>query len=693
MGEELDRKVVALLNDLEAFRKVLRLYPPGHPGLSPAEGRLRRDLRELAGEPLVRLVLNPDRVFWGEQEVVPPPEAPGRKLVQTLFQLGIAVVQLTFPEAEEGLLLLAQELSSQAETPREEDRQRLLEKAFPGLQLFPLDLSGVQLVAEEEISEKDGRRLVWPELARILARDGAFSWPGKLKEGLLDAGSVLELANQVADPGALFEYLFRSVAEVLQQTPQAQRPLLVSELRLFLADLCRLASAEHRARAVAAFVRQPTLAALLSAQDPMAPWEALLDGVELLLLEGEPVPEAVQRLVFHLASPEAARELGLPPELVARARALLSRLPLPGQEPPAWQEGASPVAVRWDGEPWARELAAALGEGEVRGHLVRVLGEMLTLSPGTEAGEAAAARLVELFCEAVETGEYATAQRLAPVVGSSRNVLLQEKALQEAVGSVVAALATADRQYHATLEGLLAGLGERALPAILEELANAESLAVRKRLLETVLRYGQRAVPYVRQLLEDDRWYVVRNAVFLLRRLGDRAIAPAIKRLLPQARPQVVGEILKALVAFEDPEWFSLLRKELASGDEERLRVAVAVASRIPHPGVVRALMERLRQQMGMKLREPITLELIRALGRLRDPRALPLFREILELKQWRYPFALAPLRREAAFAVAQLPGQEAQELARALEAGKDSELAEAVRQARAASFAPEEEA
>lgn len=692
MGEELDRKVVALLNDLEALRRVLRLYPPGHPGLGPAEGRLQRDLQELAGEPLVRLVLNPDRVFWGEREVVPPPESPGRRLVQTMFQLGIAVVQLAFPEAEEGLLQLAQELAAIGDIPREEDRQRLLQKAFSGLQLFPLDLSGVQLVTEEEISQKDGRRLVWPQLARILAREGAFAWPGKLKEGLLDAGSVLELANQVPDPGALFEYLFRSVAEVLAQAPQAQRPLLVSELRLFLSDLCRLANAENRSRAMAAFLRQPSLAALLAEREPMAPWEALLDGVELLLLEQEPVPEAVQRMVFHLASPESGRELGLAPELVARARALLPRLPLPGQEPLAWQEGASPVVVRWDEEPWGRELAASLGEVELRGQLVRVLGEMLTLSPGTEAGEAAAARLGELFCEAVETGDYATAQRLAPLVGSSRNLLVQEKALQEAVEAVVAALAKADRQYHTTLAGLLAGLGERALPAILEELANAESLAVRKRLLETVLHAGLGAVPYVRQLLEDKRWYVVRNAVFLLRRLGDRAIAPAIKRLLPSARPQVVGEILKALVAFEDPEWFSLLRKELDSEDEERLRVAVAVASRIPHPGVVRSLMERLRQQMGMKLREPITLDLIRALGRLRDPRALPLLREILELKQWRYPFSLAPLRREAAFAVAQLPGQEAQTLARALETGKDRELAEAVREARATSFAAEEE-
>jgi HEAT repeat protein len=217
-------------------------------------------------------------------------------------------------------------------------------------------------------------------------------------------------------------------------------------------------------------------------------------------------------------------------------------------------------------------------------------------------------------------------------------------------------------------------------------------MVVRKRLLEAVLRYGDRAVPYVRQLLQDDRWFVVRNAIFLLRRLGDRIMLPAIKKLLPHARPQVAGEILKALVAFQDPEWLPLLRQELEQEDPERVAAALNVASRIRHPAVVRLLVERLRQQGGLKLREPITLDLIAALGRLRDPAALPALREILELKQWRYPFSLAPLRREAAQAIAQLEGAEARELAQRLAAGKDEELAEAVRQGRGMAAKPEEE-
>ncbi|MCS7183342.1 MAG: hypothetical protein NZ869_09575, partial [Thermoanaerobaculum sp.] len=450
MSADLAPRVVALLNDMEAYRRALRLYPPGHPGLAPAEARLRRDLQLLGQEPLARLVLNPDRVFWNELEVVPPPEAPGKRLVQLLFQLGLAVVQLNFPQAEDGLVALVQHLAPLGETPREESRQHLLQAgdSFPGLQLFPLDLSAVQVVTEEEVTAHDGSRLVWPQLARSLAREGAFAWPGKLKEGLLDAGSVVELANQLPDPGALFEYLFRSVAQALETSPQGQRPLLLAELRLFLADLTRLLQPDRRGMAVAAFLRQPTLSDLLEARNPLLNLELVLDGVELLLLHGEPIPEAVQRLLFAIAGPDESSGWTVPPELVKRARALLPRLPLPGEAAAPLVPVARAALPSWGREPWAKELSAACAEAELQSHLIRVLGEMLTLWPGAPAGEAAAQRLADSFVAAVESGDFVTAQRVAPLVGASRNPQLQERAMERAVEAVVAAMASTDRQHQ-----------------------------------------------------------------------------------------------------------------------------------------------------------------------------------------------------------------------------------------------------
>jgi hypothetical protein len=126
-----------------------------------------------------------------------------------------------------------------------------------------------------------------------------------------------------------------------------------------------------------------------------------------------------------------------------------------------------------------------------------------------------------------------------------------------------------------------------------------------------------------------------------------------------------------------------LLQRQIDSPDERTQLAALNVASRIRHPQVVRALVERLRQRLATRVREePATIELIRALGRLRDGGALAVLQQVADLKPWRYPFSIAGLRREAAVAIAALEGAEARRIAAALALDRDTQLAAAVRAA-----------
>lgn len=679
--------ILRALNDVETLRRSLRLYPETHPALQPARERIKASVAALAGEErLATIGIGPDRFFWNMEEVEAPLSAPSLQLVRVLFTLGVGAIRLDLELAAEGLAALATRLSQLREPPTAEDRASLLEPAepLPGVELVPIDLSGVQVVgADAEDVTKGGSRNVLRELAQRLGRDGAFALAGHINEGELTAGMLAEILEESPDPETLLEHLFQQLGEMVRVRDESRRRLLLAEIRDFLGEMVRLLAPERARLAVAVAIRHlPVAGDLERGVEPLVAGEILLDAVELMLSQATPIPETVVRVLYRMAAPPSERPPEVGDELSARARRLLAQIPID-----------TPARRTDDGEWYGlimqprsvealQELAGSLQPEAVRAHLTAVLREAATIWPTEACGTAASRRLGEELVIAIDEGDLDAAARLAPVVANLRDAGVRAAACAAGTAAAVRALRTLDKESHATLVSILLALGEKALPTILQELAEEESMGVRKRLLEVVGRHGPAALPHVRPLLSDPRWYVVRNAVFLLRRLGDREAAPTLRVMLGRARPQVVEEILKTLVAFQDPQWLTALLRVLDSDEPQRQTVAVRVASHVHHPQVVQALVERLRARHGSKLREPLTFELIQAAGRLRDPAFLPALKAILGLSQWRHAFPLGPLKREAAVAIAMLEGQEAAQLARTLAADKDRELAAAVRAA-----------
>jgi len=680
---ELSTGVVHLLNDVETLRRSLRMYPESHPALEPARERIRVRAAEVAGDATEStLGLAPEKLFWNGEEIELAPAYPAARLVQFLFHLGIAAIRLAFPQAGEGLASLASKLATLHDPPGEAERRQIMEdsSAMPGLELVPIDLSSAQFSQTEGEKSRMGSRMILVELAKRLSRDGAFPLAGKIHEGELTPGLVAEMLSSASDPEMLFDHLFVSLKEVVGSASDTRRSPVLDEVRDFLVDLLRLLDPDRATLAVAVALRHLPVAG----DEDRTPWvaaELLLDAVEFMLINQHPIPPVVHRALHRLAAPMTEQNPPLADDLTARARQLLAQIPATDDAfvTPAPAAAASPD---WDGATWVGDLAASLAEDQVRTHVVRILGETITLWPGELVADRAAVRLAEEFANALEIGDLRTARHVSGMLAATRSDDARRLVYETGVPAVVRAFGTFDREVHADLTAILVSLGEGALPTILQAMAEEESLAVRKRLLEVVARHGERAKPHLRRLLDDSRWYVVRNAVFLLRRLGDREIVPVLKARLATSPPQVLAEVLKTLVASEDPQWFAVLMRALDSEDEERRRVALEVASRIANPHVVRSLVQRLQSRVGMRLRDSFSVALIQALGRLRDPQAVAPLREILALKQWRFPFPLKSVRREAAVALASLDGTEARRLALALTSDRDPEVAQAVREA-----------
>jgi hypothetical protein len=687
MAVENEAAILRMLTDVETLRRSLRLYPETHPALQPARERIRGSVATIAAEEdNATIGIGPDRFFWNMEEVKTPASAPALQLIRVLFNLGVGAVRLDLGRAAEGLPALAAHMSRIKEPPTEAERMSLFEPpgAFPGLEIVPIDLSGVQVVgADAEEVDKGGSRNVLRELAERMSQDGAFALAGHINQGELTAGMLAEILQESQDPESLFEHLFMQLGEIVRVRDEGQRRVLLGEVREFLTELVGLLDHDRARLAVTvAFRHLPVAGDPERGVPPMVAADVLLDAVELMLIQGATIPETVHRVLYRMSAPPSERPPEVSDEASMRARRLLARIPFDEVHPRRSREESFGLIMRPGSIAALQELAGSLAPSVLRTHLTGVLREAATVWGSEAAGEAASRRLGDELVMSIDEGDLEAATRLVSVVANMRNTAARETACAAAARAAVQGLSIFEKESHQSLTSILFGLGEKAIPTILEAIAQEENMGPRKRLLEVVGRHGSAALPFIRPMLSDPRWYVVRNAVFLLRRLGDREIGPQLRLMLGRARPQVVEEILKTLVALEDPQWFQALTRVLDSDDPERQVAAVRVASYIRHPQVAKALAERLRARIGSRLREPISVELIRAAGRQRDPVFLPLLISVLDVSQWRHRFSLAPLKREAAVAIAHLESEEAAQLARKLAADKDAELAAAVRAA-----------
>jgi hypothetical protein len=138
--------------------------------------------------------------------------------------------------------------------------------------------------------------------------------------------------------------------------------------------------------------------------------------------------------------------------------------------------------------------------------------------------------------------------------------------------------------------GLVAREGIQEFTALL---ADERDRQVRARMCQVLAKVGPPAVPVLLELLEDPRWFLVRNLVHVLGKIGDEAAFEPAVALLGHEHNRVRIEAVRAVAVIAPPRAVAPIVSVV--GDE--------------HPEV--------------------RLEAIRALGALRQDEAVPVLREV----------------------------------------------------------------
>ena len=228
---------------------------------------------------------------------------------------------------------------------------------------------------------------------------------------------------------------------------------------------------------------------------------------------------------------------------------------------------------------------------------------------------------------------------------------------QHTLREVVRNLAGKQRTQIDAATRIFSSLGPMAVPALLEALSQERSRPIRVHLVGMLAAIGDQALPEIRKQLRDKRGFFVRNLVWIIGEIGDPRFVPHLGIIANHPDVRVRRETIRSTGKLQHEAAIQVLLSAIEDGDLEVQLLAIRGLGR---PGAHGAV-ERLRELLRLPNLTGNNTDVIRAaaiaLGRIGSPAAAPDLKKLT-----RRPLLFRGRRiqaREAAvWAVATLQGE-----------------------------------
>jgi len=156
-----------------------------------------------------------------------------------------------------------------------------------------------------------------------------------------------------------------------------------------------------------------------------------------------------------------------------------------------------------------------------------------------------------------------------------------------------------------TVERYLESLGWESLPHITEMLGGLVSKKARLMICDYLARHGREHLSIIANGIRDKRWYVVRNTVMILGRIGGEQVIEYLTATASHPHQRVRAETFTALETMQSDRAVELLARFLTDNDSELRLQSLTTLGRIGG----RAAFEAVRDVIRSTLFEQFTIE------------------------------------------------------------------------------------
>ncbi|MCZ6508244.1 MAG: HEAT repeat domain-containing protein, partial [Acidobacteria bacterium] len=297
----------------------------------------------------------------------------------------------------------------------------------------------------------------------------------------------------------------------------------------------------------------------------------------------------------------------------------------------------TPLTSLWDADRIAGRMRE-LDPIYLIQHKAKVMLEVLRNESDDDDYLALVLELERALPDLIVDGQYIAAEEIlkalaTDLVPSSGRTDIQREAArdvlihfcnQHTLREVVRNLAGKQRTQIDAATRIFSSLGPMAVPALLEALSQEASRPIRVHLLGMLAAIGDHALPEIRKHLRDKRWFFVRNLVWIIGEIGDARFVSHLGVIVNHPDVRVRRETVRSTAKLHHEAAIQVLLSAIEDSDHGVQLLAIRGLGRPGAHGAVERLCELLRRPNLTGNNTDIIRTAAIALGRIGSPAATP---------------------------------------------------------------------
>jgi hypothetical protein len=285
----------------------------------------------------------------------------------------------------------------------------------------------------------------------------------------------------------------------------------------------------------------------------------------------------------------------------------------------------------------------------------------------------------------LQTGDYAQVLRIIHQTKSEqipadlRLNFQQHFSQRQFMEEVLNGLRTWGKTKYEDIRMIITEIGEPFIDTLLDQLAEEESMSLRRFLMDRIQEFGAKAVTPIIERLSDNRWYFLRNLVLMIRTIGDISLREKLRTFTRHPHQRVRQEAIKTLLHFHDSAAEQQILQDIESDDPEVQITAIRLSERSASKVIFNKVLSFISRS-GLSVRDyELKNAAAQTLAEIGNVEALPFLSRVLDSRNILHPILLARLKLEIVRSIERYPSDSARPILKRLAAGNDRLAQQAV--------------